>query len=221
MSVPRVRWAVLGTVLLAAFVALGLLVSHRPLALDTAIASVLSGQWQRPVGQVASVVSAILGPALPVLFDTVLVIAAVVDWRRHERTRALVLIRIALVVVPCRFVSVVFKPVFLRQRPRQYADLSYPSGHVVSAATTGFAALLLCLWLAPRLLRCVAMVAVVATVLCAGSRLVLGVHWLTDTIGSVLGVLGVGILTAVALRLLPKPSDPVPAGQEAGVTSPR
>ena len=40
----------------------------------------------------------------------------------------------------------------------------------------------------------------------AACRVVLGVHWVTDTIGAVLAVTGVGLLSACALRLLP-PGD--------------
>jgi membrane-associated phospholipid phosphatase len=32
---------------------------------------------------------------------------------------------------------------------------------------------------------------------------VLGVHWVTDTVGATLAVLGVGLVSASALRLLP------------------
>jgi undecaprenyl-diphosphatase len=39
----------------------------------------------------------------------------------------------------------------------------------------------------------------------AVSRLVLGVHWLTDTVGAVLAVLGVEFASAAVLRLLPGP----------------
>jgi undecaprenyl-diphosphatase len=115
-------------------------------------------------------------------------------------------VRLAVVLVLCRLTSLTAKPVFLRERPRDYPDLSYPSGHVVSVASTGFVLLLLCAWLGPRLLRRVAAAVAVAVVLSAACRVVLGVHWVTDTIGAVLAVTGVGLLSACALRLLP-PGD--------------
>jgi membrane-associated phospholipid phosphatase len=214
-TVPRVRWAVLGAVLCVALVVLGLLVARQPLPIDAAIANALEGQWRRPVGTAASVISDVLGPVLPWVFGAILFGAALIAWRRGDRGRAAVLLKITAVVLVARLTSVVLKPVFDRTRPREYPDFSYPSGHVVSTATTGLGAVLLCLWLAPRLLRRVAVVAVLATVLCAACRVVLGVHWLSDTVGAVFGVLGIGILAAVALRLLPKPPDPVSTDQEA------
>jgi undecaprenyl-diphosphatase len=105
----------------------------------------------------------------------------------------------------CRVTSVLGKPLFLRTRPRSYPEFSYPSGHVVSVSSAGVAAVLLCVWLAPRLTRWVALAAAVATVVVAVTRLVLGVHWLTDTVGAVLAVLGVGFVSAAVLRLLPGP----------------
>jgi undecaprenyl-diphosphatase len=215
MTVPRVRWVVLGVVLCIALVALGLIVARQPLPIDTAIANALRDQWQRPAGTVASVVSDVLGPVLPWVFGAILFVAALLVWRRDDRARAVVLFKIIGVVVVSRLTSVVVKPAFDRARPRDYPDFSYPSGHVVSTASTGLGAVLLCLWLAPRLLHRVAVIATFATALCAASRIVLDVHWLSDTVGSVFGVLGVGILAAVALRLLPKPPDPMSADQEA------
>jgi undecaprenyl-diphosphatase len=212
---PRVRWAVLGAVLCVALVALGLMVARQPLSLDSEIANDLRGEWQRPAGTVASIVSDILGPVLPWVFGTILFVTALIAWRRGDRGRAAVLLKITAVVLLARLTSVVLKPVFDRTRPRDFPDFSYPSGHVVSTASTGVGAVLLCLWLAPRLLRRVAVISAVATVLCAASRVVLGVHWLSDTVGAVFGVLGIGILAAVALRLLPKPPDPVSADGEA------
>jgi undecaprenyl-diphosphatase len=214
-TVPRARWAVLGVVFCVALVTLGLFVARQPLPVDSAIANALQGQWRQPLGKTASVVSDILGPVLPWVFGTILFVAALVAWRRGDRGRAALLLKITAVVLLARLTSVVLKPVFDRTRPRDYPDFSYPSGHVVSAATTGLGAVLLCLWLAPRLLRRVVVIAALATALCAACRMVVGVHWLSDTVGAVFGVLGIGILASVALRLLPKPPDPVSADQEA------
>jgi len=75
----------------------------------------------------------------------------------------------------------------------------------VAAASTGLAAVLLCVWLVPRAVGWTIGAAAVITVVVAVTRLVLGVHWLTDTVGAVLGVLGVGLAAAAAMRLLPGP----------------
>jgi undecaprenyl-diphosphatase len=205
----RARWAASGVVMLAAFVGLGLLVSKQPLKIDVVIADALRGQYARPLGRVAGVVTDVFGPVLPVVLGVGLLLAAI-RWRDH----ASVVLRIVVVLVLCRVTSTVFKPIFTRQRPRAYPDLSYPSGHVVSVASTGLAAALVCLWLAPRLVRRVVAIAVAATVLSAACRIVLGVHWLTDTIGAALAVTGIGLVAAVALRLLPGPRDRVSASTE-------
>jgi membrane-associated phospholipid phosphatase len=201
MSVPLQRWLVVGAVLSVAFVVLGLSVTRQPLTLDVEVANALHGVYAEPLGRVAQAGSDVLGPVLPFVLGAALLALAL---RRREHVGLCV--RLAVVLVLCRLTSLVFKPLFLRERPRDYPDLSYPSGHVVSVASTGFVLLLLCAWLWPRLVRRVAVAVVVAVVLCAACRVVLGVHWVTDTIGAVLAVTGVGLLSACALRLLP-PGD--------------
>ncbi|WP_329058272.1 phosphatase PAP2 family protein [Amycolatopsis sp. NBC_01480] len=198
MIIPRIRWLATGIVLLAAFLVLGLLVDRTPLALDQAVADALRGQDSQPAGQVAGVVTNVLGPVLPIVVGVAL-IALVLRNRAHLP----LCLKLAAVLVLCRLTSVVFKPVFLRQRPREYPDLSYPSGHVVSVASAALVVVLLAAWLAPRLARKAAVVGAVITVLAAACRVVLGVHWVTDTVGAVLAVLGVGLVSASALRLLP------------------
>lgn len=198
MSVPVQRWLVVGAVLLAAFVVLGLSVARQPLTLDVEVANALRGVYAEPPGRVAQIGSDVLGPVLPYVLGAALLALAL---RRREHLGLCV--RLAIVLVLCRLTSLVFKPVFVRQRPREYPDLSYPSGHVVSVASTGFVLVLLCVWLWPRLVRRVSAAVAVATVLSAVCRVVLGVHWVTDTIGAVLAVAGVGLLSACALRLLP------------------
>ncbi len=199
---PRVRLIVCGCVLLAAFAGLGLLVARQPLALDAQIANALRGEDSRPLGKVAAVLTDILGPVMPYVMGAVLLVVAL---RRRDHLGLCV--RLAIVLLLCRATSLVGKPVFLRQRPRAYPDLSYPSGHVVSVATTGLVAVLLCAWLVPRVLGWAIAAAVAATVLAAACRIVLGVHWLTDTVGAVLAVTGVGLLSATGLDLLPAPRE--------------
>ncbi|MBB4685176.1 phosphatase PAP2 family protein [Amycolatopsis jiangsuensis] len=198
MTVPRARWVVAGLVVFAAFLGLGLLVAHRPSQLDVEVANALRGQYQQTAGAVADVVTAVLGPVLPYVLGVVLVAVVL-----RDRTRLSLCLRLAVVLVLCRLTSLAFKPLFQRRRPRAYPDLSYPSGHVVSVAATGLVVVLLCGWLLPRLVRWAVLAAAGATVLAAACRIVLGVHWLTDTAGAVLAVLGVGLVSATALRLLP------------------
>ncbi|WP_326569492.1 phosphatase PAP2 family protein [Amycolatopsis rhabdoformis] len=198
MTVPRVRWLVTGTVLFAAFVVLGLLVARQPLQIDVEVANALRGQDTRPAGAVAGVVTNVLGPVLPWVLGVVLLAFAL---RGHVK----LCLKLAVVLLVCRLISVVFKPVFERRRPREYPDLSYPSGHVVSVATTGLVVVLLCGWLAPRLVRWAVGIAVAATAVAAACRIVLGVHWVTDTIGAAVAVLGAGLVSATALRLVPFP----------------
>ncbi|WP_425440470.1 phosphatase PAP2 family protein [Prauserella shujinwangii] len=202
-----------GVLLIAAFLLLGLLVTPAPSPPDAVLRTTLAGDWRGVPGDVAAVVSAVFGPVLPVLLGVALLGWAAVRWRRGDRATAGIALRVTVVLGLCRLPSLVFKPVFDRARPRAYADYAYPSGHVVSVASTGFAVVLLCLWLAPWLVRAAVAVSVAATALSAASRLVLGVHWLTDTIGAVLAVTGVGLLAATAVGLLPAVRDKVPAGR--------
>ncbi|WP_154676443.1 phosphatase PAP2 family protein [Amycolatopsis benzoatilytica] len=198
---PRVRWAVTGVVLFGAFVWLGLLVDRQPLQLDLEVATALRGQDTQPAGRVAGILTNAFGPVLPYVLAVVLLVLVL-----RDRSRLSLCARLAAVLVLCRLTSVVFKPVFERQRPRAYPDLSYPSGHVVSVAATGLVLVLLCAWLRPRLTRWAAWGSALATVLSAVFRVVLGVHWVTDTVGAVLAVVGVGLVSATALRLLPFPA---------------
>lgn len=79
---------------------------------------------------------------------------------------------------------------------RQLDSLSYPSGHVVWATTiAGFVAYLLVVRLRPSGGRTAAIVALAAFVLLMGaSRIYLGAHWFSDTIGGYL--LGIAWLSA-------------------------
>ncbi|MFJ8816862.1 MULTISPECIES: phosphatase PAP2 family protein [Amycolatopsis] len=203
------RWLPLGGAFFVLFLGLGVAVARPPYAVDLAVAGLVQGWWRGTPGRVAQVVSDAFGPVVPAIFAIALAVGIVVCLRRGMRYQAGVALRVLAVLAATRLVSVVFKPLFVRDRPREYPEFSYPSGHVVSISSTGLAAALLCLWLAPKLTKWVVVFFSVATVLCAASRVILGVHWVSDTVGAVLGVLGVGFLTGWAVRLLPP--QPVPS----------
>jgi membrane-associated phospholipid phosphatase len=204
MTTAKLRWTSSGVLLFALFLGLGVWVHQRPLPLDVTIADALRGEYTRPFGHVVGVVTNVFGPAMPIVLGVGLIVALFV---RHEHAK--LLLKLLALLVVCRVTDSVFKPIFDRQRPRVYPDWSYPSGHVTSVASTGLVAVVLCVWLAPRLVRGVAAAAGAATVVSAACRIVLGVHWLTDTVGAVLAVTGAGLVAAAVLGLLPGPRDGV------------
>ncbi|RSM73766.1 phosphatidic acid phosphatase [Amycolatopsis sp. WAC 01375] len=203
MTVRRGLYTLAGTLLLIGFVTLGLYVDQRPPPVDVALADAFRGQHTQASGHVAGLVTNVLGPVLPFALGAVL---AVLAWRRRDLT--VLCVKLAVVLLLCRMTSLIAKPVFYRERPREFPDLSYPSGHVVAVACTGFVAVLLCAWTRPHLARLAMTIAAAATAVGALCRIVLGVHWLTDTAGSVLAVGGVGLISAAGLGLLPLPEDP-------------
>ncbi|HWD02571.1 MAG TPA: phosphatase PAP2 family protein [Amycolatopsis sp.] len=196
----RLRWVVTGILLFAAFVVLGVLVARQPPPFDLEVATALRGEDTQPAGQVAGVLTDVFGPVLPWVLGAVLA-----GFALRDRSRLWLYVRLAAVLVVCRLTSPVFKPLFHRQRPRVYPDLSYPSGHVVSVAATALVVVLLCGCLARRFVPLATSVGLAATALTAACRVVLGVHWVTDAVGAGLAVLGVGLVSATALRILPFP----------------
>ncbi|MFD2418619.1 phosphatase PAP2 family protein [Amycolatopsis pigmentata] len=200
-----IRWFVLGGVACALFVALGIAVTGQPAGVDLSVAGALQGLWRGTFGEATLVVSDLLGIVVPDAFAIALFVSAVLCRYRGLRREFLVVVKVMPVLVVTRLTSAVGKPLFLRVRPRSYPQFSYPSGHVVAIAATGLCAVLLCVWLAPWLTRVAAASFAAATVLVAVTRLILGVHWLTDTVGSVLAVLGTGLVVAAGVRLLPGP----------------
>jgi membrane-associated phospholipid phosphatase len=204
-SRDRVRTRVeylIGAVSFTAFVVLGIMVRTGPASVDQALHEAAGTWWRDDFGEAAAVLSAVLGPPLPSLLGGGLIVATVV-FRRRSDPRAWVTFRVLVLLGACRITSALAKPVFNRERPLEHGDLSYPSGHVASVTSTGFAAVVLCLWLAPRLVVVVRVVTVLLTVLICAARVTLEVHWLTDTVGSILAVVGVGFLLTPALRLSP------------------
>jgi undecaprenyl-diphosphatase len=92
-------------------------------------------------------------------------------------------------------------------------DWSYPSGHVVIITAVALTAVIMSARLAAPRRWLVWAVAIVAVLLTAVSRVALGEHFLTDVVGAVSGTVGIGMLAAMALGMLP-------AGRGAGEPQP-
>jgi membrane-associated phospholipid phosphatase len=191
-----------GALLVAAFLLLGVAVSGAPGWLDVTVANALGGGWQATPGRVAYYVGLVLGPALPFAFSAFLIGMMIISWRRARPATAWLLARCFALMWLCRTVSGV-KVLYDRERPRPYPGYSYPSGHVTSVTCVAVGAVVVCLWLVPKLVRWVVAVSAVAVLVTMLSRVVLDVHWCTDVVGAVLGVVGVGLVAGVGLRVLP------------------
>ena len=91
---------------------------------------------------------------------------------------------------------------FDRVRPVEYHLPSYPSGHTVAVASTAFTLVVL--------LRRGVVWAALAVLVAGFARVVLAMHWVTDVIGAVLGVTGIGLVAALVLGLVTSGREFVP-----------
>jgi len=148
-------------------------------------------EWLRAA---AFAVSLVLGPTLGWAFAAVLFALA---WRRRDVRlwKALALHALCCATVLTRWL-------FDRVRPVEHHLPSYPSGHTVAVASVGFTLVVL--------LKRGVLWAALAVLVCGFARVVLEMHWVTDVIGAVLGVTGVGLLAALALGLVTSGRELVP-----------
>lgn len=148
-------------------------------------------EWLRTT---AYVVGLILGPTIGWAFAAVLFVLA---WRRRDLRlwKALALHALCCATLLTRWL-------FDRVRPIEYHLPSYPSGHTVAVASVGFTMVVLAkrgvLW------------AALAVLVAGFARIVLEMHWVTDVIGAVLGVTGVGLVAALLLGLVTSGRELVP-----------
>lgn len=143
----------------------------------------------------AAVVSFVLSPGLAT-------VALLSLGLRALLAKDLLLVRCAVLLAAC-WSTLFARHAYQRVRPIEYPKWAYPSGHVTAVTSVAFTGVVLCAWLARRHLKLAVALACTAVVLTAASRVVLEMHWFTDTVGAVLAVVGVGLVVARALRLIP------------------
>jgi membrane-associated phospholipid phosphatase len=183
-----------GVLLVLASVALGFTVRDEPPALDRELhlAAVHLGP---DFVHSAAVVSFVLSPGLATIALASLALRALLA-KDPLIARAAVLLAVCWSTLFARYA-------FRRVRPVDFPKWSYPSGHVTAVTSVAFTGVVLCAWLARRHLRLAVALACTAVVITAASRVVLEMHWFTDTVGAVLAVVGVGLVLGRALGLLP------------------
>lgn len=109
--------------------------------------------------------------------------------------------RYAVVLVGCGATGLL-QMVFQRPGPPVVeADWTYPSGHAAIMTAAAFTCVLMCRSSAQR--TQVAVPAGLVVVAVSAGRLVLGEHYLIDVVAAVVVTVGVGLLLAAPLKLLP------------------
>lgn len=187
---PRIRyWQFTSVLLIALAVGLGLAVTKGQwlAAQDAAISDNLQALDHGWLHTVMSTVSAVFSPMGGAVIVALLSLGLALRRRWHEA--------ILVIVTICGgwFSSLVLKAAIDRPRPPLAAEdgASYPSGHVALVTAVVFALFFLARKVDWR--DTVVVVGALLIVLVAFSRVLLGAHYLTDTIGSVLWVSGVVI----------------------------
>lgn len=189
-----------GVVIVAALAAL--VWQNSAQATDSLDRQVATALYARPGSPTRSLFAAVTVGGKPVVVVALTLIVAAWAWRRHRDPILAAFCPIA--VGASSLVEKALKTVVGRSRPAtamlaHESSRSFPSGHATAAtalATT--VALVLIATGLPRRRRLVAVLAAYSVVISA-SRLVLGVHFLTDVIAGT--ALGVGVPLAVALAV--------------------
>ncbi len=199
---PKIRaWPVVAAVLLACAAGLGIVAAHTDLltARDAHISAHLHALDTGWVHGAAAAVSAVFSPVAGVV--------AVVVWTAALalRGRRLAALAAAGTLCLCWGAAMVIKPLVARPRPPFGAadGYSFPSGHTALAVAVVCAAFLL----ARRTDVRDAVVTVGSLVVLAVmfSRVILGAHYLTDTLGAVLAATGTFVAAAGLWHLCAPP----------------
>jgi undecaprenyl-diphosphatase len=186
--------ALVGVVLALASMVLGVTVREEPPALDEGLRQT-AVELGPGFAHASAVVSFVLSPGLAT-------IALISLGLRALLAKDPLLARCAVLLAVC-WSTLFARYAYQRVRPIEFPKWAYPSGHVTAVAAVAFTGVVLCGWLARRHLRLAVVLGCAAVVLTAASRVVLEMHWFTDTVGAVLAVVGVGLVVARALGLVP------------------
>lgn len=196
---PRLRAALIGCAWLAATVVTGALLRDRVPALDSWIGDHLYARSGTAAAQVATVIS---GAGSLVGLVALLGAAGAVAWRRRGAAAGL-LLRSGLLMGAC-LATILLQLVFQRPGPAVAGqDWTYPSGHIVVLTAFGLTAIMVSRSLPPVWRSTVTGGVAVVIVLVSASRVALGEHYLVDVAAAVAATVGVGMLAAVLLGLLP------------------
>ncbi|MFB9902410.1 phosphatase PAP2 family protein [Allokutzneria oryzae] len=207
--------ASVGAVLFLACLVLGAVVNHDPPSIDVWFVEAFRGEHDELLGRIIKPVTDVFGPALALALMVALVFGFGYFTGLGDGARAGVMVRAAL-VLGLSWAVVQLKGVFARTRPRVFPGESFPSGHVTAVTAVAVTTVVLIVWSGWKLARWLPSALAFIVLLAASCRVMLGVHYLTDVIGGVLGALGMGLLVAAAVW----PSR-VQNGHDGGVVSSR
>jgi len=190
---------------LASFVVLGMTVKSGPTSFDKAVAKFFASHRTHAEVTIAGVIGTWTAPAI--IGTLAMGILTILIYRK--RPWLLQDFIPATLIVTAGVASTFAKSAFHRVRPGMNfstifdPEPSFPSSHTIFIAVAGSSFLFI--FLKGRLALVSAIIAV--TVIVGISRLVLGVHWLTDILGSILLSLAVYFIFASLDQNLRRNSD--------------
>jgi len=198
------------------FAALAITLHSRPGALDV---DVLDWLVEHRTGWLTTVARVVTNVGSPTGMVVLALVATAVSVKRSSPRPWLPIV----IAIVADVVQSQLKPVFGRDRPPiatrlvNEASFAFPSGHAAMAMTVlGTIAVLAPSLLGRRRVRGVRVVLVVAALLVGGSRLYLGVHWMSDVLG---GALLGGAFAALVAAVTDTARPAEPAGQTLGSRS--